>query len=177
VRIVRAAKADVALVDVDMPLMDGAATTRTLKDQFPDLTVVAWTISDSSDDLLRMMRAGCAGYVLKDAGPGELQRALMAALRHESPIPRRMIPGALRKAVDSTPITVEKTPALTSREMEILRGIAKGFTTKRLAQEAHLAVPSVETHLRNIFRKLSAGNRGEAVSKALRQGLITLADL
>jgi DNA-binding CsgD family transcriptional regulator len=61
--------------------------------------------------------------------------------------------------------------------MQILRGVAKGHTTKRLSQDLGLAAPSIETHLRNIFRKLNAGNRGEAVSSALKLGLITLADL
>jgi DNA-binding NarL/FixJ family response regulator len=61
--------------------------------------------------------------------------------------------------------------------MQVLRAIAKGQPTKRIAQEIGLAVPSVESHLQNIFRKLNAINRGEAVSTALKLGLITLADL
>jgi DNA-binding CsgD family transcriptional regulator len=61
--------------------------------------------------------------------------------------------------------------------MQILRGIAKGHTTKRLAADLGLASPSIETHLHNIFRKLNATNRGEAVSTALKIGLITLADM
>jgi DNA-binding CsgD family transcriptional regulator len=61
--------------------------------------------------------------------------------------------------------------------MQILRSIAKGHTTKRMAVDLGLAAPSIETHLHNIFRKLSATNRGEAVSSALKFGLITLADL
>ncbi len=66
---------------------------------------------------------------------------------------------------------------LTSREMQVLRGIAKGHTTKRLAKDLGLAAPSVETHIHNLFKKLDVGNRGEAVSSALKLGLITLADL
>ncbi len=61
--------------------------------------------------------------------------------------------------------------------MQILRGVAKGHTTKHLAHDLGLKTPSVETHLRNIFKKLGAGNRGEAVSSALKIGLITLSDL
>jgi DNA-binding CsgD family transcriptional regulator len=61
--------------------------------------------------------------------------------------------------------------------MQILRGIAKGHTTKRLSADLSLAAPSVETHLHNIFRKLNASNRGEAVSTALKVGLLTLADM
>jgi DNA-binding NarL/FixJ family response regulator len=124
-----------------------------------------------------MIQAGCVGYVLKDVGPGELQRALLAALRSENPVPRRMIPGVLRRVAESTPLSQSAAIALTSREMQILRSVAKGHTTKRISQELGLAAPSIETHLRNIFRKLNANNRGEAVSSSLKLGLITLADL
>jgi DNA-binding NarL/FixJ family response regulator len=170
-------KADLVLMDVHMPDLDGAATTRALLERYPALKVIAWTVSESSDDLLRMMQAGCSGYVLKDSGPSELQRALQAAVRSESPVPRKMIPEVLRRVAERTPLSQAATVALTSREMQILRGVARGLTTKRLAKELGLAAPSVETHLHNIFRKLAATNRGEAVSTALKLGLITLADL
>ena len=170
-------KVDVVLMDVHMPMMDGPATAKELLSHYPTTKVIAWTVSESSDDLLRMMQAGCSGYVLKDAGPGELRRALMAAMRSENPVPRKMIPEVLRRVAESTPLSTSRGVALTSREMEILRGAAKGYTTKRLAKDAGLAPPSVESHLHNIFRKLNATNRGEAVSTALKMGLITLADL
>ncbi|TMC67705.1 MAG: response regulator transcription factor [Chloroflexi bacterium] len=172
-----ALKPDIVLMDVHMPGMDGPTTTKALLAEFPETKVVAWTVSESSDDLLRMMQAGCSGYVLKDSGPGELQRALWAAVRSESPVPRKMIPDVLRRVAERTPLSQATTVALTSREMQILRGIAKGLTTKRLARDLGLAPPSVETHLHNIFRKLNSTNRGEAVSTALKLGLITLADL
>ena len=170
-------KPDIVLMDVHMPLMDGPATAKALLARHPTTKIVAWTVSESSDDLLRMMQAGCAGYVLKDVGPSELQRALLAALRSESPVPRRMIPDVLRRVADSSPLSVPSKVNLTSREMQVLRGVAKGHTTKALAKDLGLAPSSIETHLRNIFKKLSASNRGEAVSAALRFGLITLADL
>jgi DNA-binding NarL/FixJ family response regulator len=124
-----------------------------------------------------MMQAGCSGYVLKDVGPTELQRALLAAIRSESPVPRRMIPEVLRRFADTAPLSTQDKVSLTSRELQVLKGVAKGHTTKRLARDLGLAAPSVETHLRNIFKKLDATNRGEAVSTALKVGLITLADL
>lgn len=170
-------KPDLVLMDVHMPNMDGPATARALLARFPDTRIIAWTVSESSDDLLRMMRAGCVGYVLKDVGPAELQRALSAALRSESPVPRRMIPEVLRRVAESTPLSQGSEIALTSREMEILRAVAKGHTTKRLSKDLGLAAPSIETHLRNIFHKLHVNNRGEAVSSALKLGLITLGDL
>ena len=170
-------KPDLVLMDVHMPVMDGPTTARAVLAKYPTTTIVAWTVSESSDDLLRMIQAGCAGYILKDAGPNELQRALLAAMRRDSPVPRRMIPDVLRRVAPSTPLPTGAMVSLTSREMQILRGIAKGHTTKRLAKDLGLAAPSIETHLHNIFKKLSAGNRGEAVSSALKLGLITLADL
>jgi len=168
---------DLVLMDVHMPVMDGPTTAKALLARYPATKIVAWTVSESSDDLLRMMQAGCAGYVLKDVGPSELQRALLSALRSESPVPRRMIPEVLRRVSESTPLSSGDKVTLTSREMQVLRGVAKGHTTKRLAKDLGLAAPSIETHLRNIFKKLDARNRGEAVSTALKLGLITLADL
>jgi DNA-binding NarL/FixJ family response regulator len=170
-------KADLVLMDVHMTGMDGAATTKALLTQHPDVKVIAWTVSESSDDLLRMMKAGCSGYVLKDAGPSELQRALWSAIRSESPVPRKMIPDVLRRVAEQTPLSQAVPVALTSREMQILRGLAKGLSAKRLARELGLQESSIETHKGNLYRKLSVTNRGEAVSVALRMGLITLADL
>jgi DNA-binding NarL/FixJ family response regulator len=170
-------KADLVLMDVHMPELGGPETAKALLASHPETKVIAWTVSESSDDLLRMMQAGCSGYVLKDAGPGELQRALLAVLRSESPVPRKMIPEVLRRVAESTPLSQANLVPLTSREMQILRGIAKGHTTKRLARDIGLASPSIETHLGNIFRKLNATNRGEAVGTALKLGLLTLADL
>jgi len=88
----------------------------------------------------------------------------------------RLVEAVLRRVAESTPLSEGKV-SLTSREMQVLRGVAKGYTTKHLAKDLGLAAPSVETHLRNIFKKLGSGNRGEAVSSALKLGLITLADL
>ena len=176
-RKVASLKPDLILMDVHMPGMDGPSTTKAIRQTNASVRIVAWTVSEASDDLLRMLQAGCSGYVLKDAGPTELEHALLAALRSETPVPRKMIPEVLRRIGENTPLSRTSTVTLTSREMQILRGAAKGYTSKRIAHDTGLRLPSVETHLRNIFRKLGAANRGEAVSTALKLGLITLADL
>jgi DNA-binding NarL/FixJ family response regulator len=170
-------KPDLVLMDVHMTGLDGPATTRLLLESNPDLTIVAWTVSDSGDDLLRMMQAGCAGYVLKDVGPEELHRALRAALNSETPVPRRMIPGVLRRVAQQAPPAQRTDISLTSRELQVLRGLARGLSTKRISQEFGLAIPTVETHLSHVYRKLGVGNRGEAVSTALKLNIISLADV
>src|SRR5258708_37931572 len=145
VEVIGSLKPDLILMDVHMPEMDGPATAKAVLVRHPEIKVVAWTVSESSDDLLRMMQVGCSGYVLKDAGPGELQRALLAVLRSESPVPRKMIPEVLRRVAESTPLSQANLIPLTSREMQILRGAAKGHTTKRLARDIGLAAPPIET--------------------------------
>ncbi len=171
-------KPDLLLMDVHMSGLDGPATTRRLLELNSDLKIVAWTVSDSGDDLLRMMQAGCAGYVLKDVGSDELHRALRSALKSETPVPRRMIPGVLRRvAQQAPPPQLTNNIALTSRELQVLRGLARGLSTKRISQEFGLAIPTVETHLSHVYRKLGVGNRGEAVSTALKLNLISLADV
>ncbi len=177
VRAVESLKPDLVLMDVHMPDLDGPAAARAVLAARPETKIIAWTVSESSDDLLRMMQSGCVGYVLKDVGPSELQRALLAASRSESPVPRKMVSDVLRRVAQNAPVVDGPKVSLTSREMQILRGIAKGHTSKRLAGQLGLKVPSVETHLHNIFRKLGAANRGEAVSTALKLGVITLNDL
>jgi len=176
-KVIGSLKPDLVLMDVHMPGLDGPATTKAVLAHYPNTKIIAWTVSESSDDLLRMMQAGCSGYVLKDSGPGELQRALLAVTRSENPVPRKMIPEVIRRVAAATPVSRDTTVDLTSREMQVLRGIAKGHTTKRLAKDLQLKAASIDTHLRNIFKKLGVNNRGEAVSTALRLGLITVADV
>jgi len=170
-------KPDLVLMDVHMPEMDGPATTRALLAKRPTTKVVAWTVSESSDDLVRMMQAGCVGYILKDVGPDELHHALLAAVRSEHPVPRKMIPDVIRRVAEQPRSTDLRPATLTPRELEILRALAKGHTTKRMAHDFRLAPVSVDTHVRNIFKKLDVNNRGEAVNSALRMGLVKLADL
>jgi DNA-binding NarL/FixJ family response regulator len=169
-------KPDVVLMDVDMPGHDGAEVSRRLMAEMPDLTILAWTVSDSSDDLLRMIQAGCVGYVLKEVGPEELRRAILAGIKREGPFPRRMVPAVLQRAAMQTARSTSLDVALTTRETEVLKWLAKGVPTKSIAIELGISRSSVDTHLRNIFRKLGVNNRGEAVNVGLRVGLLAVAD-
>ena len=176
VRLCEVLKPDVVLLDVEMPQMDGATTAKLIKElEGPTPTIVAWTVSENGDDLIRMMRAGCAGYVLKDAGPEELGRALEAALRGETPVPRRLIPQVLARAIAPVPIE-EEGAELSARELEVLKMLARGQATKEIARDLGLSRHSVDTHLANLYRKLEVTGRGQAVALALRRGLLGAED-
>ena len=177
VQLVPNLKPDVVLMDVDMSGMDGDEATRQILASHPEVTVLAWTVSDSSDDLLRMMRAGCSGYVLKEVGPEELHRAIRAAVRRDSPVPRRMLPDVLRRAAEQTPPRADMEVKLTPRELQVLRLLAKGYPTKKMALEMGISGASIDTHLRNLYRKLLVNSRGAAINTALKLGLLVVADL
>ena len=170
-------KPDVVLLDVEMPGVDGAETARRLKALLPNLVILAWTVSDAGDDLLRMLQAGCVGYALKESGPNELQNAIRAALRQETVVPRRMLGAILRQAADYVPDPTAARVVLTPTEMTVLHLLARGLPSKQIAIHVGAAPSSVETHIRNIYRKLDANNRTAAVGYALKLRLLKVSDL
>jgi len=169
---------DIVLIDVDMPGMDGAQTAQAIHSSAGTAPVLlAWTVSDSSEDLIRMIRAGCAGYALKDSGPQELERALEAAFRGEMPVPRRLIPDVIARAVAPMERGNVPAPKLSNREMDVLRLAAKGHATKDIAVEIGISRRSVDSHLSSVYRKLDVSSRGQAVHQALLRGLIGADDI
>ncbi len=174
---VRAASPDVVLVDVEMPPFNGTETARALRAAHPALVLLAWTVSDDGEDLLRMFEAGCNGYVLKESGPAELQTAIKVALRHETAVPRRMIGDVLKQAADYVPSTTAAEVTLTPSELQVLKLLAKGMATKQIAVRLGVKTSSIETHIRNLYHKLEANNRAAAIGFALKLRILKVSDL
>lgn len=167
---------DLVLLDVEMPGMGGAELAPLLSELLPGVKLLAWTVSEQSEDLIRMFRAGCSGYVLKDSGPQEMRRALLAALRDEAPVPRKMLPEVLRR-VGPTLAPPPSNLRLTRRESEVLRHLARGEARKQIAASLGISVASIDTHVKSLYRKLDVSSQTEAVNAGLRLGLIRVDEL
>ncbi len=171
---------DLVLMDVRMPDMDGLAATREIKLRFNDVSVLILTTYENEDYLLEAIRAGAAGYVLKDASEQQLVTAIRRVLEGESALNRDLATELLWRLATKAPERLtEREPAdlpepLTPRELEVLRLLALGHTNRQVAKELVISLGTSKNHVEHIRVKLGASDRTQAVVRALELGLITL---
>jgi len=161
---------DVVLMDLVMPRRDGVAAMRVLRDRVPGVRVIVLTSFLDEDKLLPALRAGAAGYLLKNAQPEELERAVRAAHAGEAvldPVVAARLVEALAAGGDADPID-----RLTPREREVLQLVGRGFPNKRIARELELAEKTVKTHVGHVLAKLGVTDRTQAAVIAVRAGLV-----
>jgi DNA-binding NarL/FixJ family response regulator len=163
---------DVLLMDIGMPGLNGVEAAARLTREGPRPRVVILSMHTGEDHVLRAIRAGAAGYLLKDASPAELEAAVRAAARGEiylSPaISRYVVDDYVRRAEgDRSPLD-----RLTSRQREVLQLIAEGNTTKAIATRLGLSVKTVETHRAQLMERLEARDVATLVRLAIRVGLV-----
>jgi NarL family two-component system response regulator LiaR len=158
---------DVVLMDLVMPRLDGIAAMRELRERAPATRVVVLTSFLDDARLLPAIRAGAAGYLLKNVQPRELARAVRLAAEGEALID----PAVAARLVDSL---VEdrggEKPELTPREQEVLDLIGRGFANKRIALELGIAEKTVKTHVGHVLAKLGVSDRTQAALYAARVG-------
>ncbi|MCX8063389.1 MAG: response regulator transcription factor [Anaerolineales bacterium] len=171
--VVRQTKPDIVLMDVNMPVMGGVETVRALKGH-ESCRIIMLTISKSDEDLLNAISAGADGYILKNASPDELKKAIIQVHRGMGVLS----PEVTRQVM--TAVASGKTPqqdiGLSAREIEVLSCLARGMTTAQISSELFISENTVKTHVRHILEKLEASNRVEATRKAVQMGLISAAD-
>jgi DNA-binding NarL/FixJ family response regulator len=164
-------KPDVVVMDISMPGMNGLVATRTLKEKRPQAAIVTLTRHGDDAYLQELLRAGVAGYVLKQSAPAELLQAIRAAAAGgqylDSTLTARVTAGFLgregRRPHGSS-------AALSDRESEVLRLIASGYSNKEIAARLGLSVKTVEAHKANAMRKLDLRGRIDIVKYAVLQG-------
>ena len=157
---------DVVLMDLEMPVLDGIEATRRIVEAAPGVAVVVLTSFSDREQILRALDAGAIGYLLKDAEPAELERAVRAAARGEAPLDPRAGRALLQDRVAGSPLD-----GLSEREREVLAMVARGLPNKLIARELGISEKTVKTHLTSVFRTIGVTDRTQAALWAERHGL------
>lgn len=170
---------DVILLDNHLPGVRGVDALAALQDAVPRARVVMLTVSEDETDLAAALRSGAAGYLLKTIEGDTLISALERAVRGESVIATEMtgkmisayLGAAAHNGVAVAPVQPSPLSALSSREREILRGIAQGASNKEIGRELGIAETTVKVHVQNVLRKLHVSTRVHAAVIATEIGL------
>jgi DNA-binding NarL/FixJ family response regulator len=161
-----AALPDVALIDLEMPVLDGIEATQRILSASPATSVIVFTSFSDRERILRALDAGAIGYLLKDAEPDELHRAIRAAVRGEAPLAPKAA-AALLAARSSAGLSQD----LTDREREVLQLVASGLANKQIARRLGISEKTVKGHLTHVFQAIGVTDRTQAALWAERNGL------
>lgn len=176
VTLARELRPDVCLFDIRMPQMDGIEATRQIAgpEVADPMAVVVITTFDLDEYVYGALKAGARGFLLKDAGPDLLTQAIHAAAEGDAliapSITARLLAAFVGSGVGEPP--AQPTEPLTSREEEILRAVARGWTNHEIAEKMHISISTVKTHIASLMSKLNARNRVEIAMWAYETGRI-----
>lgn len=166
---------DIVLLDIAMPQLGGLEVTERIRSDFPDISVIILSMHNNEEYVLRALQKGASGYLLKDASPTELEKAIRSVRDGQTylsqSISKIVIQNYLHLAgTNNQP----EDPSLTPRQLDVLRLIAHGLTTKQIAATLKISVKSVETHRTMMMNKLDIHNVAGLVRYAVHKGLISL---
>ena len=157
---------DLVLMDLRMPGGDGVEATGRILAALPRTRVMVLTTYETDRDILRAIEAGACGYLLKDASPAQLADAVRAAARGETVLAPSVASTLIRQVRSPAP------PALSARETEVLRLVARGLTNGDIARQLYISEATVKTHLLRVFNKLDVADRTAAVTTAMSHDLL-----
>ncbi|NLE43543.1 MAG: response regulator transcription factor [Chloroflexi bacterium] len=175
-RLVEELKPDVLVIDLEMPGMSGLEALRQLKKRGDSVRVVVLTMHKETKYIVQVLRAGAAGYILKDAAVADLVNGIRTAYAGDvflsPPVSTRLVAGL----IDNTNIDTLISPvdALTDREREVLQLIGEGRQRQEIANILCLSPKTVDTHRANLMRKLGAGDNATLVRLAIQHGIVSL---
>jgi DNA-binding NarL/FixJ family response regulator len=164
---------DLILMDISMPELNGVEATRRIVDQHPDVRVIVLSMHADEEHVLRALRAGASGYVLKGSAPRELELAIDAVARGQiflSPaISRQIMEIYLNRSAEKSSVLDQLTP----RQREILQLIAEGHSSKQIAQMLDTSVKTIESHRASLMERLDIHDIAGLVRYAVRNGLVS----
>jgi DNA-binding NarL/FixJ family response regulator len=173
VRLAEQLRPDTVLMDLDMPVLDGAEATAMLRDRLPECAVLVLTTYVDEQSILPALRAGARGYLTKDTGSEQVEAALRSVhagrMWLESVVQERLVTAL---TATTEPLTAAPPPdGLTPREAEVLGLIAEGLPNAEICDRLSISHATVKTHINRIFTKIGAHDRSQAVRYAFRNGL------
>lgn len=162
---------DVVLTDIGLPGMSGIEGTKIIKEQYPNLPVVALTVYDDDEDIFAALCAGASGYLLKNTTPVRLLESLKEVASGGAPMSPTVAHRVIKLFREFRPAETA-THDLTGQETQLLKLIIDGHTYKTAATKLDITVRTVSFHLQNVYQKLQVHSKSEAVAKALREHLV-----
>jgi DNA-binding NarL/FixJ family response regulator len=172
-RLARERAPDVVIMDVELPGMNGDMVTRQIAKQTPKVKVIALSMHSDRRFINKMLKAGACGYLVKECAGEELVRAIREVIAGNSFLGR----GVASKVVEEYVMQMaegELTSGLSYRELEVLQKMAEGETTKEIASSLCLSVKTIETHRRNIMKKVDLHSIAALTKFAIREGITSV---
>jgi DNA-binding NarL/FixJ family response regulator len=171
-RMARELAPDVIIMDVAMPDLNGIEATRQIVGELPKIKIIALSMHSDRRFVLNMLKAGAAGYMLKDCAFKDLAKAIRVVMAHKTYLSHEIADVVVKDYLaTSTPIESSAFHLLSPREREVLQLIAEGKTSNLIAENLHVSVKTVETHRQQIMVKLKIKTIAELTKYAIREGL------
>ena len=168
VKLVRLKQPKLVITDIRMPIMDGIQATKQIKKEFPHIKVLAMTMFDQPEAIKQMLEAGATGYLLKNSGIKMLSEAIHTVAGGETFFDKNVALNFMNDYIqDNIKVGKSDRVVLSSREKEILHLIANGKTSKEIAEELFIAKTTVDTHRKNMIRKLQLKSGNELIKYAI----------
>ncbi len=166
-------RADIVLLDVNMPEMDGIEATKQIRAKYPGVKILMLTMYNKHEFIFGLVNAGASGYILKNTGKKELVEAIHAVYEGKTYYGKEVTETILQNFSKQPAEQKMDSAQLTDREKEVLKLIAQEYTTHEIADQLFISTNTVETHRKNLMSKLNAKNIAGLVKFALQTGLIS----
>ena len=168
-KLLKSAAPEVMLTDLGLPGMSGVDLIKKAKEEMPSLEIMAHTVFEDRERVFSAIKAGASGYILKGSSPREIIESIHALYKGGAPMSPKIARKVIHEFQDEI---IGEQFLLTQREKEIVKLVEDGLTYKEIGEKLNISTHTVHTHIKNIYEKLQAKDRNDAIMKARKKGII-----